>query len=75
MEFDEQYPVIARYLTDNWRAFRTWGVSANSPWEYGDFWKLRDGVSRAARTSRSTGRTCSGPASARTTSNGRFRAW
>ncbi len=32
------------YLTDNWRAFRTWGVSAISPWEYGHFWKLRDGV-------------------------------
>ena len=26
------------YLTDNWRAFRTWGVSANSPWEHGIFW-------------------------------------
>ena len=34
------------YLTDNWRAFRTWGVSANSPWEHGHFWKLRDGVDK-----------------------------
>ena len=42
--FDEQYPVFARYLTDNWRSFRTWGVSAISPWEYGHFWKQREGV-------------------------------
>jgi len=32
------------YLTDNWRAFRTWGVSGISPWEHEMFWKLRDGV-------------------------------
>jgi hypothetical protein len=42
--FDERYPVFAAYLTDNWRAFRTWGVSAISPWEHGHFWKLRDDV-------------------------------
>jgi hypothetical protein len=34
------------YLTDNWRAFRTWGVSAISPWECGHFWKPREGVNR-----------------------------
>ncbi len=44
--FDERYPVFARYLTDNFRAFRTWGVSANSPWEHGHFWKLREGVDK-----------------------------
>ena len=38
--------MIGMYLTDNWRAFRTWGVSATSPWEYGHFWSLRDGVDR-----------------------------
>ena len=27
--FDDRYPVFAMYLTDNWRAFRTWGMSAN----------------------------------------------
>jgi hypothetical protein len=43
---EERYPVFAMYLTDNWRAFRTWGVSAISPWEHGHFWKLRDGVDR-----------------------------
>lgn len=42
--FDERYPVFAAYLTDNWRAFRTWGVSAVSPWEHAHFWKLRPGV-------------------------------
>ncbi|MBI2925074.1 MAG: hypothetical protein HYY24_05145 [Verrucomicrobia bacterium] len=44
--FDERYPVFAMYLTDNWRAFRTWGVSAISPWEHEHFWKLRDGVDK-----------------------------
>ena len=42
--FEECDPVFALYLKDNWRAFRTWGVSAVSPWEYGRFWKLREGV-------------------------------
>jgi beta-galactosidase len=42
--FDDRHTVIGRYLTDNWRAFRTWGVSATSPWEHDHFWKLRDGV-------------------------------
>ena len=41
--FDNQHEIIGAYLTDNWRAFRTWGVSAISPWEYDFFWKLRDG--------------------------------
>ncbi|MCZ7648805.1 MAG: hypothetical protein M5U26_26695 [Planctomycetota bacterium] len=29
-ERDEVYGI---YFKDNWRAFRTWGMSANSPWE------------------------------------------
>jgi beta-galactosidase len=45
-DFDERQEVLARYLTDNWRAHRTWGLSANSPWEHAAFWKLRDGVGR-----------------------------
>ena len=44
--FDERFPIFARYLADNWPAFRTWGVSAISPWEYGHFWKLREGVDK-----------------------------
>jgi beta-galactosidase len=47
--FSERYPVFASYLTDNWRAFRTWGVSAISSWEYEHFWKLRDDVDRSRR--------------------------
>jgi hypothetical protein len=44
--FDDRNEVLGRYTADNWRAFRTWGVSGNSPWEYGEFWKLRDGVDK-----------------------------
>jgi hypothetical protein len=47
--FDERQAVFARYLSDNWRAFRTWGLSANSPWEYAAFWKPRDGVDRGRK--------------------------
>ncbi len=43
---DEQFPVIAKYLHDNWRAFRTLGLSANNVWQYSDFWKLRPGTKR-----------------------------
>ena len=48
--FDDRHEVIGMYLTDNLRAFRTWGVSATSPWEFGHFWRPRrestnDGVS------------------------------
>jgi hypothetical protein len=40
---EEMQPVQASYTTENWRAFRTWGLSGNSPWEHDRFWKLRDG--------------------------------
>jgi hypothetical protein len=43
---DEQQEVFARYLTDTWRAHRTWGVSATSPWEYAAFWKPRADLDR-----------------------------
>jgi hypothetical protein len=43
---EERYPIFASYLTDNWRAFRTWGLSGNSPWECGHYWKLREGVKK-----------------------------
>ncbi|HKA08726.1 MAG TPA: glycoside hydrolase family 2 TIM barrel-domain containing protein [Gemmataceae bacterium] len=45
-EFDDRQEVLARYITDNWRAHRTWGLSANSPWEYAAYWKPRPGVDR-----------------------------
>lgn len=48
-DFDERYPILARYLTDAWRAFRALGVSAISPWEYHVYWKLRPGLVRNRR--------------------------
>jgi beta-galactosidase len=48
-DFDERYPVLATYTTDNWRAFRTWGVSAINTWEYSTLWKPRDGVARGRK--------------------------
>jgi beta-galactosidase len=47
--FEDQQTVMALYMADNWRAFRTWGLSANSPWEHGHFWKPRDGLNRNTR--------------------------
>ncbi|HXP60718.1 MAG TPA: hypothetical protein VN829_09515 [Dongiaceae bacterium] len=43
VRMEEMQPVQAAYTTDNWRAFRAWGLSGNSPWEHDRFWKLRDG--------------------------------
>jgi len=48
-DFPEREPVFDLYLTDNWRAFRTWGVSAISPWEHHILFKLRPGVERNRR--------------------------
>ena len=31
----ERDPVLAMYFTENWRAFRTWGLSVNAPEGYG----------------------------------------
>jgi len=40
----------AMYITDNWRAYRTWGVSAFNIWSLGNRWKLRDGVDKSRKT-------------------------
>ena len=40
-DFEQRNEVLAMYLTDNLRAFRTWGISAFCPWDHGLFWKLR----------------------------------
>jgi len=48
-DFRERYPVYAMYFSDNWPAFRTWGVSANSPWNHGHYWTLRDGVDKSRK--------------------------
>ena len=47
--FAERQGVYAMYFTDNWRAFRTWGMSANSPWSHGHYWTLRDGVDKGRK--------------------------
>lgn len=44
--FDDRNEVLAAYLADNWRAYRTWGVSGISPWEYEIYWRSRPGVAR-----------------------------
>ncbi len=49
-DFPEREPVFARYFEENWRAFRTWGISANSPWEHHILFKLRPGVDRNRRS-------------------------
>jgi hypothetical protein len=41
---EERNPVFAMHLSDNWRAFRTWGMSINSPWHHSPYWKLREGA-------------------------------
>src|ERR1700722_17749811 len=48
-DFDERQAIFAQYITDNWRAHRTWGLSANSPWEYQIFWKLKDGAGKGRK--------------------------
>ncbi len=47
--FDLQHEIIGAYLHQNWRAFRTWGVSAISPWEHHFFWSLREGVDKSRK--------------------------
>ena len=47
--FVERQPVYAMYFNDNWRAFRTWGVSAISPWSHGHYWTLRDDVDKSRK--------------------------
>ena len=48
-DFAERFPVYAMYFSENWPAFRTWGMSANSPWSHGQYWTLREGVDKSRR--------------------------
>ncbi|MBE0545087.1 MAG: hypothetical protein IH623_27420 [Verrucomicrobia bacterium] len=48
-DIPEREPVFAQYFSENWRAFRTWGLSANSPWEHHILFKLRPGMNRNRR--------------------------
>jgi hypothetical protein len=45
----ERYPVYEMYFADVWPAFRTWGMSANSPWFHGHYWRLREGVEKGRK--------------------------
>jgi hypothetical protein len=49
--FAERNEILALYLTDNLRAFRTLGVSAFCPWDHGIFWQLGEGTRRSRRDS------------------------
>jgi len=48
-DFEQRNAVMAMYLTDTYRAFRTWGVSAVCPWDHGAYWKLSKDVKRTRR--------------------------
>jgi len=48
-DFPERDPVFAMYYANNWRAYRTWGLSANSPWEHHMLHRLRPGLDRNRR--------------------------
>ncbi len=41
---DATKPAIGEYVADNFRAFRTWGLSAFNWWECQNNWELRPGV-------------------------------
>jgi len=42
--------VQSMYISDNWRAYRTWGVSAFNLWSYGNLWKLKKGIDEGRKT-------------------------
>jgi hypothetical protein len=38
--FQNRLGIMAAQVEENWRAFRTWGLSANGvPWDIGNYWK------------------------------------
>jgi beta-galactosidase len=48
--FEERQEVKGEYVGRALRAFRTWGLSATSPWEHFELYRLRPGTPRARRT-------------------------
>lgn len=42
--------VMAMYIKDDWRAYRTWGVSAFNSWELDRMWTLRPGFTPTKKT-------------------------
>jgi hypothetical protein len=53
-KFADRQTVRAMYLTDNFRAFRMWGLSANTPSELESYWTLREGLERNKRVDLAT---------------------
>ncbi len=49
-DFEQRHAVYAMYFRQNWPAFRAWGMSANSPWNHGHYWTLRDGVNKQRKS-------------------------
>jgi len=47
--FEDRLEIMAMYVADNGRAHRTWGLSAANAWEFGMFWKPREGLDRNRR--------------------------
>ena len=47
--FTVPHEVFARYLTENLRALRGWGLSAFCLWDCGQFWRVRDDIDRSRR--------------------------
>ncbi len=43
---EEKQEVRSMYITDNWRAFRTWGVSSFNEFGHGVLWDVRGDVKR-----------------------------
>ena len=60
-DFDERYPIYAMYIEDNWRAFRTWGMSANCPGSHWNYWQLRQGVDKGRKESKTDWETLQRP--------------
>lgn len=48
--FEGRNQIMGAYLADNWRAYRTLGVSGISPWEYAMFFTPRPGIDRARKS-------------------------
>ena len=48
-KFEDRNQIMGDYIADNWRAYRTWGVSGISPWEYEMFWTLKPGVDHSRK--------------------------
>ncbi len=43
VKLEECNPIYAMHIRQHWRAFRTWGLSVNSPWDHSAYWKRKHG--------------------------------